>query len=303
MHMLGAHARLRMGPVALEYDVGLHRRLRIAAERREGTIWDTRLATPNAGTSERVAILILLSGSITWHGEDGWAIVAPAAFLASANQVEGAGGRWLHTFRSEGSPFSTVEVQVARALVCAFDRPTPLGLAPVVVTAARAHAALVHGQAAGAHELREGREQTTRALLHAIHVEEVLTVDLATELEPMTMTDQALWSVLAPLVEDFEILPSLDGTGAKAGLSARQLTRRLEGFLARLELPWGGWREVTRGYRLKVAVMLLSSEELPIADVARRCGYSSAEALAHALTTEGLPAPSELRRRLLANLG
>ena len=86
-----------MGPVALDYDVGLHRRLRIAAERREGTIWDTRLATPNAGTSERVAILILLSGSITWHGEAAWAIVAPAAFLASANQVEGAGGRWLRS--------------------------------------------------------------------------------------------------------------------------------------------------------------------------------------------------------------
>ena len=77
---------------------------------------------------------------------------------------------------------------MARALVCAFDRPTPLELAPIVVTAARAHAALVHGQAAGAHELRAGREQTTRALLDALHVEEVLNVDLAKALEPMTMT-------------------------------------------------------------------------------------------------------------------
>jgi transcriptional regulator GlxA family with amidase domain len=54
---------------------------------------------------------------------------------------------------------------------------------------------------------------------------------------------------------------------------------------------------------LKVAVMLLSSEEVAIAEVARRCGYSSAEALAHALTTEGLPPPNELRRRIVGNVG
>jgi AraC-like DNA-binding protein len=300
--MLGAHARLRLGAAALDYDVGLHRSFRVVAERREGTIWDTRLATPNAGVSERAVVMILLEGSVTWHGPDGFTLVGPSAYVAAANDVEGTRGRWPRTFRSEGSPFSTMELQVARTVLHPFDHPAPFELSAGVLAAARAHVSLVHGPT-DARALRAMREETTRALFAAAYADEVLTSDLTRALEPPTKTDELLWSLLAPLVEDFDILPSLDTTGAPAGLSARQLTRRLDGFLSRLELPWGGWREVTRGYRLKVAVMLLSSEELAIAEIARRCGYSSAEALAHALTTEGLPPPNELRRRIVGNLG
>jgi AraC-like DNA-binding protein len=298
--MLGAHARLRMGAVALDYDVAMNRSLRVATERREGTSWDTRLATANAGSSERAVVMILLEGSITWHGPAGFSCAAPAAFLASTNLVEGARGRWARTFRSEGSPFSTVELQVARTILRAPESPAPLELSPRVLAAAQAHATLVRGLA---KIERAAREPSVRALLTALHEDKVLDVDLARDLDAVSKSDELLWGLLAPLVEELDILPSLDTTGAPAGLSARQLTRRLEGFLDRLDLPWAGWREVTRGYRLKIAVMLLSNEDLPIVDIARRCGYSSAEALAHALTTEGLPPPNELRRRINANLG
>ena len=289
-----------MGAVALDYDVALHRQFRVVAERRESTIWDTRLATPNSGSTERAVVMLVLEGSVTWHAPDGCTFVAPSAFVVPANQLEGQGGRWPRTFRSEGSPFSTVEVQIAPSMLEASDRPRPIDLSAALLAAARAHTRLVHDAAVPGRELRE---RTIRTLLSTLYEQGVTRTDLSTEVEPPTMLDEQLWRLLAPLVEDFEILPSLATTGAPAGLSARQLTRRIESLLERLDLPWGGWREITRGYRLKVAVMLLSCESLAIADVASRCGYSSAEALAHAHTTEGLPPPNELRRRILGNLG
>lgn len=289
-----------MGKVALDYDVALHRQFRVVAERRESTIWDTRLATPNSGSTERAVVMLVLEGAVTWHAPDGCTFVAPSAFIVPANHLEGKGGRWLRTFRSEGSPFSTVEVQVAPATLGESDRPRPLDLSAGLLAAARAHSRLVHDAVVPGRELRE---QTIRTLFSTLYEQEITRTDLSTTVDPLTILDEQLWRLLAPLVEDFEILPSLETTGAPAGLSARQLTRRIETLLERLDLPWGGWREITRGYRLKVAVMLLSCDSLAIGDVATRCGYSSAEALAHALTTEGLPPPKELRRRILGNLG
>ena len=127
-----------MGPVALDYDVAPHRRFRVVAERREGTSWNTRLATPNSGSSERVVVVLVLEGCVTWHDCDEAPFVAPSAFAVPANQLEGTAGRWPRTFRSEGSPFSTVEMQVARTVLGACDRPTALDVSAAVLAAARA---------------------------------------------------------------------------------------------------------------------------------------------------------------------
>ena len=66
---------------------------------------------------------------------------------------------------------------------------------------------------------------------------------------------------------------------ARAGVSARQLTRL---FREHLGDPPG---VAVRRMRLEIAARLITSTELPLSHIARRCGFSSAETLRQAFTT------------------
>lgn len=76
---------------------------------------------------------------------------------------------------------------------------------------------------------------------------------------------------------------------ALAGVSARHLTRL---FVAGLGEPPG---QAIRRIRLEVAGQLLSTTDLPLGQVARRCGFSTAEALRQAFVSRFGISPSRFR--------
>jgi transcriptional regulator GlxA family with amidase domain len=76
---------------------------------------------------------------------------------------------------------------------------------------------------------------------------------------------------------------------AAGGVSVRHLTRL---FLAELGEPPGA---VVRRMRLEVAARLLAGTDLPLSQVARRCGFSSAETLRQAFATRYGISPSRFR--------
>lgn len=299
--MLAAHGQLHVEPVKVDFDVVLERQFRVVSVRREGTTWDSRLAPPNAGRTDAHVIHVLLEGAVEWHDPGARLLEAPTAYVAPLAQVEGTAGRRVRTFRTSGSPFVAVELHVAaEELGAPNEERSVLDLTSETLAAAERYARLVHrSEPVDPSE----REAELRALTRCMSEQSITRRDVGTTIRSDEGVYGVMWKAIAPFVEKMALSPSLGALSERTGFSTGQLDRRMTDFLATLRLPWPGWRDVTRGLRLRVAVLLLSNESLPLRDVARRAGYSSPEALSHALTTEGLPPPLELRRRIAANAG
>jgi transcriptional regulator GlxA family with amidase domain len=82
---------------------------------------------------------------------------------------------------------------------------------------------------------------------------------------------------------------SATALASAAGVSARHLTRL---FVGELGEPPG---HAVRRIRLEVAARLLSTTDLPLTQVARRCGFSSGEALRQAFVGRYGTSPSQFR--------
>lgn len=82
-----------------------------------------------------------------------------------------------------------------------------------------------------------------------------------------------------------------------AGLSPRQLQRVLAEFGQRYGVHVESWRDLRNRWRVQIAVVLLGTPGVKVADVAREVGYTSPRALARALAHAGFPAPSEIASR------
>ena len=76
----------------------------------------------------------------------------------------------------------------------------------------------------------------------------------------------------------------------RAGVSARQLNRLFRDHLG--EPP----AAVVRRFRLELAARLVASTDLPLSQVAKRCGFSSAEALRQAFTARYGVSPRAFRQ-------
>lgn len=299
--MLAAHGQLRVDPVTIDFDVVLERQFRVVSVRREGTTWDSRLAPPNAGRTDAHVVHVLLAGAVEWHEPGARVLEAPSAYVAPLAQVEGTAGRRVRTFRTTGSPFVAVELHVAAdELVAPNDERTVVELTPEIFGVAERWASLVHRVAPPDSKVREA---ALRELTRCLREQAITRRDLGATIRSDEGVYGVMWKAIAPFVEKMALSPSLGALSERTGFSTGQLDRRVTDFLATLRIPWPGWRDVTRGLRLRVAVLLLSNERVPLREVARRAGYSSPEALSHALTTEGLPPPLELRKRIAANAG
>src|SRR5689334_20292693 len=110
--MFAAHARLRLPPVELDFDIGLEPTFRIGSTRRVGATWDTRFSAPNPGPGERVVVYFILEGELVWHAPE-LRFARGSAFVAPSAQFDGSNGRRIRTFRSEGAPFLGIELHVA----------------------------------------------------------------------------------------------------------------------------------------------------------------------------------------------
>lgn len=297
--MFSALARFESGPVEFAVGVVFERRFRTYAINRRGLTFDTRFAPAVEGATDGVIVYLLLDGTLRWGG--GPEVVGPALFLMRESDFEGNRGARSSSFRSWGVPFQSVELRIARA-----DCSMAVGEEPTILVPVGADASLVAAGRLYLHAIHSRKGQAVMAglaveYLSQLRTRGILASDLAATITHDEGVRGRVWDAIRPMIETF-------GRGAKqndvvmSGWSARRVQQELTRMALSLGVDWlGGWRDVTVRYRVRVAAMLLSSPALSVGDVADAVGYTSVEALAHALDACGLPSATEIRRALQAD--
>lgn len=264
---------------------------------RTGLVYDTRFIPGRAGRSNDVMLYLILEGSIDFFDEAG-ASSGPLCLLMMEDHFEGRDGSPPCPFRSEGSPYRAIEVRCSREDLThdtGLSSPIALPLSPQAwMRAERLFGPDVDGA--------EG-ESAVQAFVAALVDAELIAPRLLDSLKAPEGRFARIWRAIRPAAEAFDLLASLDQVGLAAGLSLRHITREVNDFSGSVRVPFSGWRESTRRFRIKAAVLGLSEPSLPIAEVARLAGYGSAEAMSRAFRDAGLDSPSRVRQALATRAG
>jgi AraC-like DNA-binding protein len=293
--MFLARTKLDLGAAALRMHVALHPRVLLIFVERRGLAYDTRLvASDSPLLAGGLVIYLILRGRIVWHATNE-VFGAPCSLVLRDEDFEGAGGPGSPTFRTDSPVFRALEVRVA-AECSAPSAPRPLD--PVLARAAEAYcSATLEGAS-----LPEPR---TVALANDL-LGEIVRAELATGLDDIDLSAdeprhlEVLWDAIASIFEELDLGATQDMLAGEALLSTRQVHRDVGEILGRFRLPAKGWRDAVRAWRLRLAVVLLSAEEVPIASVAKAVGYARSEAMANAFQAAGLSSPLAVRRALRA---
>ncbi len=123
------------------------------------------------------------------------------------------------------------------------------------------------------------------------------TLSKADEQEGRTLAVRSMEAAF-PLLSALATKPMLVDIVARAGVGERQFLRNIQQVQAEFDLPDRGWRETIVRWRVTAAVLLLSSDELSLSEVAQLAGYSGNKTMGRALSEAGLPQGSELRKQL-----
>jgi AraC-like DNA-binding protein len=284
--MLAATSDLTYGSSRYRAALTLERRFRAYLVVRERLAFDTRFAAPGLGGA--CATLYLLLGG-AFQRADGPVVRPPVAFMLAESELEriepGA-----PTFRTWGDPAITFELRVALDDVRA---PVGLGHGPLALSAAtwsalqQAHDAFVAG---------DGPEPTTASLVRCLVDDGVLAGDVADSITPTEPEAIArVWSGVKSMFAQHATSMSLDELASATGVCERQLRRDVKLLTHNFGLPGDGFREAMKFFRLRTAVILLSSPDATATDVARQVGYQSLEAMGRAFRDSNLPAPSVVR--------
>jgi len=286
-------------PVELTVGLAFERRFRLFAVSRRGLTFDTRFAPPIASTSTKVMLYLILEGRVILDGVR--AFEGPAMLVMRESHFEGAQGARTCWLTSTGTPFSTVELRVDPA-DCALAPDLEGGPVHVpleedldpMVAAARLYLHASHSKA--------GRSRTSAlaaSYLELLRARGLLATDLAATITHDEGARELVWSALRPSIERFGSTSHQAGVASALGWTTQRFQREIARLASAFGITWlGRWRDVSHRYRVRVAVLLLSAPSLSVTDVARVAGYSSVEALAHALEDFGLPSATELRRLL-----
>ncbi|MBA3456896.1 MAG: helix-turn-helix domain-containing protein [Deltaproteobacteria bacterium] len=263
----------------------LERRFRAHLIWRHRLLFDSRFNARAAGDAPIATIYIQLDGELEVAGS---AARVPAAYVMAGSELErvepGAA-----SIRSWGDPFVTLELQLHAADVC-----VPIGLAhgPINISVQTIEAVQSLAEAiAVAHPVAPIVTSIFRVLAADGIIDGALETSVESEPEWVTR----LWRALTPLYGGFTTDVSLFQLARDTGLSLRQLRRDVKAMTKTFALFGAGFREATHILRLRVAVLLLSTPGVTIAEVAERVGYGSPDALARAFRDGGLPAPTVVR--------
>ena len=261
------------------------------AVERQGLTFDSRFVPPSDGSSSRYSLQLVLDGAIEVFEPEAATFRGPVAILMSEDQFEGAHGARPLSFRSVGDPFRAVDLRIGGDWLV--DAPAPLPRRLELGTEVFRLAGRLVSMRGSETEVAAA----ARALLDALVEAGVLKPGLAAHSE-ITSRVARLWSALRPMAERYYSSPTLQEVSTESGISVRQLARDVEEFLTRSRHSSVGWRETTRRFRLKLAVLGLSAPAVTIAAVADAAGYSSTVAMARAFQDAGLPAPMSVREAL-----
>ncbi len=252
---------------------------------RRNAVFDTRLVPRTSSVRPSGAVVfILLEGRVVWH-PTGEAMDAPCVFVVpddASPEFERA------QYRTEGEVHRAVEIHVSAVPIAAPHR----GSASLIDAAASYHRACFDDA------LREERTARAQRLFATVR-EARLASDVGTAPDRDGPGDR-MWQALASAVEHLDVGSTLAIVSLGTGVSERQARRDLQSTLERLRLPFAGFRDAAKRFRVRLALVLLSASGATIGEVARAVGYRHSEALANAFADAGLPAPGRVRRVLLS---
>lgn len=265
------------------------RRFRAHLVWRHRLVFDSRWGAAAPGRDCVATIYFALEGALA---VDGVHAPVPAAYVVAASEYERvrAGGS---SFRSWGDPSVTMDLMLAED-----DVRVPIGLRHGPLQLSAATWAALHGLAE-ALATAQSMDMLVRQLFAGLVADGVVASELADAVveEPAWVT--RLWDALNPHYRAFSPSVSLFELARAAGVSLRQLRRDVNTMTATFALFGGNFRDSLLVLRLRLAVLLLSSRESTVGEVATRVGYKSIEALARAFRDAGLPPPSEVRANVL----
>jgi AraC-like DNA-binding protein len=265
---------------------------------RTGLVLDTRfIPAATEPARPRSCLYLLLRGSWTIYGAEERRLEGPCAFIATEEQLEGAGGARPFTFAGRGHPFEALEIHVAdnELSVASGGAPVPLGVDE------RALAAAFEVVRLSEHD-DDTLEQAFAALLGHLARQGLISRAIADHARrPASKPFSLLWAGLRPMIERLYLNPTLQEVGDASGVSTRQLDRYVQRFVTSFGLVGERWRSSTLHIRLKLAIILLSADGATVADVAGAVGYGSSDAMARMFRDAGLPAPAVVQQNVRAS--
>lgn len=297
--MLFAAGQRQIGAARVVWSLAFSGRLWWVVMERERLVLDTRWI-PGARSAQRPqgCVYLLLSGRFEIHGPAAKTIEAPAAFVLSEEQFEGALGSRPLTYRTCGEPFLSIQLHVPDALLAVGPSIDPSGAAQTLEIGAPGWSA-ARDVAAACRASAEASFDPMQRLMRELVDGGVLRADA---MHPEVMQTPApltlLWRGIRPIIDRLNMAPTVDEISTATGMSVRQIEQRLSGFLGRFDVGGQGWRPATLHLRLKVAVLFLSAEGVSVAEVAEASSYGSVDAMARAFRDAGLPPPSKVQAEL-----
>lgn len=280
----------------IKFVFGYARDAWVQVEERSGFALDTRfIPAAEAVSADRICLFILLQGTWVLHGAGGRTLEGPCAFVVSEEQLEGANGARSCTFRSEGTPLTSIELHLRPAHVLSSSGDlAPLTLDDAAWTAARDVVAALDCEDAAV----VSSERVPR-LLRELERLQITTADAHVAVARSAPAPLArVLGAISRYVERMDLGGTLKDLEAATGTSQRQVARDIEAAVRMLGLAGLGWRLTSRHLRIKIAVILLSAEQASVTRVARIVGWGSADAMTRAFRNAGLPAPTVVQRAL-----
>lgn len=291
--MLCARGQTMFGTTKIRSTVLFERRFWAYIVDREGLMFDARFVPGVEWRATNAIVYVLLRGAFEVIEPVAARFAAPAAFLLDEEHFEGAGGRRSLLFRAVGSPYTALDLRLRSSDLSQHPSNVPV---PIELDARTWEAAYRMG---ALHEAAPGGEASaTIDFLEGLARSGVLRSDLASSVSSGDDRFVRLWSALTPMVGRFYGLPTLQEVARDSRLSLRQTARLMTEFFRAFPFIGTGWREATRSWRLKLAVLGLSARDATVGEVARVAGYGSSEAMARAFRDAGMPSPLAVQAAL-----
>jgi AraC-like DNA-binding protein len=281
----------RKGTTQLLANLALLSSMRIVAVDRSGLRYNWWFAPAStAPPTGWIGFQFVLRGELSIPGQA--AHGERVAWLYAEDDFEGSLNTRRHGFCSHGEPFQSVAVHVHPSWS---SLPLPAGGVPQRLVTPRSVfvACEQYLDTIQRHAPPAEWAAAVRTLCDSLKTSGWLApeVNVATAME----RDARISDVLGKIIGRFDPSAQLAELADRIDTTPRRVDRLLRSWMAQHGLPSESWRSVTRRWRLKMAVLLSSSQDYSVSEVAKLVGYTSTNSLTNAFAAEGLQPPSWYR--------